>query len=444
MTTPVRRRRPRRASALVAACIAGGMALAMGPSGIAAGTESGTAGSSTSTTTTKPVVAPRGPFVRKPIDPDKVRRTWGNPDRPRKGVQMSARCGTPVVATHPGIVHIKSKEAWRNRVRMKLVSSPGDLVTTYRFLRDAQVVDGQLIQAGQQLGEVPWMKGSRQCKMNFRVRSMRQAQEPRAWLNTYAGRVTPTTKLLGDPGFNIASFNILGASHTGRGGSKASWPDWQVRLPRALDMLERYGAEVVGLQELQKRQHTRLLELAGDTWGIYPPTTESDTENSIIYRKSRFTLLSANTFPVPYFDGHPRQMPYVLLQDNVTGRTAYVINVHNPATTPRWGNQARWRREAIARERQLVIDLRAEGRPVFLTGDFNDRAAAFCPLTEGKLMISPDSIPSMECAMPPYYWVDWIFAAGQARFTSLSVDTSPRPSRITDHPLVIARAHLQN
>ena len=82
------------------------------------------------------------------------------------------------------------------------------------------------------------------------------------------------------------------------------------------------------------------------------------------------------------------------------------------------------------RERQLIIDLRANARPVFLTGDFNDREKAFCGITTGKLAITPDSIPSMECAYPPkYYWVDWIFAAGQARFTTLSVDTSTRPKQ---------------
>ena len=67
---------------------------------------------------------------------------------------------------------------------------------------------------------------------------------------------------------------------------------------------------------------------------------------------------------------------------------------------------------------------------MFLTGDFNDREKAFCAITTGKLAITPDSIPSMECAYPPkYYWVDWIFAAGQARFTTLSVDTSTRPKQ---------------
>ena len=91
-----------------------------------------------------------------------------------------------------------------------------------------------------------------------------------------------------------------------------------------------------------------------------------------------------------------------------------------------------------------MIDLRATGRPVFFTGDFNDRQKAFCPLTENKLSISPNSIPSMTCVYPKPSSIDWIFAAGQVRFTSFGRDTYPQRLRISDHPIVQARAHLQD
>ena len=81
---------------------------------------------------------------------------------------------------------------------------------------------------------------------------------------------------------------------------------------------------------------------------------------------------------------------------------------------------------------------------MFLTGDFNDRQKAFCPLTEDKLSISPNSIPSMTCAYPKQTSIDWIFAAGQARFSSFVRDTYPQRARISDHPIVQARAHLQD
>ena len=84
----------------------------------------------------------------------------------------------------------------------------------------------------------------------------------------------------------------------------------------------------------------------------------------------------------------------------------------------------------------------ATGRPVFLTGDFNDRLPAFCPLTANKLTITPDSIPSMSCAAPKSVGIDWIYAAGGARFTRYARDWKPKNMRLTDHPIVWARAHL--
>jgi endonuclease/exonuclease/phosphatase family metal-dependent hydrolase len=276
-----------------------------------------------------------------------------------------------------------------------------------------------------------------------RNKATRTTYNPSRWLDRHVGKVTPSAGLYGDDGFNIATFNVLGASHTAAGGNKASWPDYDKRLPKQIAMIEAVKADVVGLQEFQPKQRALFVRLAGKSWGVYPDSTKVDPENSIVYRKSKFTLLEGNTIAIPYFNGHERQMPYVLLQDNKTGRTMYVINVHNPASTSRYPNQGKWRAAALARERQLIIDLRANARPVFLTGDFNDRQKAFCGITTGKLAITPDSIPSMECAYPPkYYWVDWIFAAGQARFTTLSVDTSTKPKRISDHPLVVSRTHL--
>ncbi len=79
---------------------------------------------------------------------------------------------------------------------------------------------------------------------------------------------------------------------------------------------------------------------------------------------------------------------------------------------------------------------------MFLTGDFNDRTAAFCPLTADKLTITPDSIPSYTCAPPPSVGIDWVFAAGGARFTRYARDWKPKDLRLTDHPIVWTRAHL--
>jgi hypothetical protein len=152
-------------------------------------------------------------------------------------------------------------------------------------------------------------------------------------------------------------------------------------------------------------------------------------------------FVSADYIEVPYFQ-RIRKMPVVLLRHRATGRTASFINVHNPASGVGYGNQTENRRKAIAIERAKVIELRATGRPVFLTGDLNDREAAFCPLTAGMLMISPDSIPSYTCKPPSSLGIDWVFAAGPARFTRYARDWKPKNLKLTDHPIVWTRAHL--
>ena len=89
--------------------------------------------------------------------------------------------------------------------------------------------------------------------------------------------------------------------------------------------------------------------------------------------------------------------------------------MHNPASVR--GDAAVWRAKAIQIERAKIIELRKTGRPVFLTGDFNAREKAFCPLTAGKLTITPNSVPRMTCVYPRQTSIDWLFAAGQTRFS---------------------------
>jgi endonuclease/exonuclease/phosphatase family metal-dependent hydrolase len=207
-------------------------------------------------------------------------------------------------------------------------------------------------------------------------------------------------------------------------------------------MLDDNAVDVVGLQEFQKRQHEMFQNLAGSRYGVYPAKRDVDTENSIAYRLSSFELVEAHRFEVTYFNGSIRKMPYILLRQKSTGLTAWFINVHNPANTYKYKHQEKYRAKAIAAERELVIQLRQTGRPVFLTGDMNDREKAFCPLTEGKLMLSPNSVPSMTCAPPAKLWIDWIFGAGPTRFATYAVDWTVKDRNISDHPLVLSRAHL--
>ena len=371
----------------------------------------------------------------------------------RPGTTIKAGCGTKVVAAHPGTAIVSnSPKSGPNLVTV--VTTAGRTTTYYGFMKSTSVVSGQIVQAGQEIGRVG-RKGSaapKFCALYFAVKNnFGKNANPTRWLNRLVGKPLNTTSLFGNWGIVVASFNTLGASHTRYGGT---YPTYSVRTPGQFNLLNSYAVDVAGLQEFQRPQYDTFASISAGTFGMYPDQATLDnaadpfmvsnyapTENTIIWRNSTMEFISADHIEVPYFQS-TRNMPVVLLRDRATGQTAYFINVHNPASGVGYGNQAANRRAAIAIERAKIIELRATGRPVFITGDFNDRLPAFCPMTADMLTITPDSIPSMSCAPPKSTGIDWIFAAGPARFTRYARDWKPKNQHLSDHPIVWTRAHL--
>lgn len=364
--------------------------------------------------------------------------------RAHHGTEIEAPCGTPVRATHPGTVRLTTTAEWSGPVLVRVSTSTGRLTTWYGYMRKSLVTNGQIVQAGQQIGEVGQEGRAKGCELHLEVRNNNGTllRNPTSWLETYVAKPVPASYIFGNRGFLIASFNVLGASHTDKGGDARSYPGYRTRLPKTIAALKNRKIDVAGLQEFQKRQHALFRSQAGSTFAVYPPNEKTDTENSITWRKASFELVKGNTFKVTYFNGSLRNMPYVLLRQRSTGLTAYFINVHNPANTRVFRHQEKYRAKSLKQERALVVKLRATGRPVFLTGDLNDRKGAYCPLASGKLMLSPDSIPSMDCAPPPNPWIDWVLAAGPVRFATYTRDWAVKDHKITDHPIVYSRAHL--
>ena len=358
------------------------------------------------------------------------------------GTDITGPCSAFVFAAHPGVAGVYTAPNLGTFVRVRANGNQG-LTTTYGYLGRSLVTDGQIIQAGQPIAQVGKRPGTSSCRLWFSVTYGGRYYNASSWLNSYVGRLPSVSSLFGTHGFLIASFNVLGASHTARSSKFASG---NVRINRAMAMLNARHIDVVGTQEFQETQFDYWTARGnGSTWGAYywdPDGKRRDTENAILYRKSTIDLISGTTYDIPYFHGNIRHVPVALMRERSSGRTFYMMNVHNPANVQ--GPAAGYRARAIAIEKQKIIELRATGRPVLFTGDFNDRQAAFCPLTANKLTITPNSIPSMTCAYPKPSSIDWIFAAGQVRFSSFGRDTYPQAARISDHPIVQARAHLQD
>ena len=107
--------------------------------------------------------------------------------------------------------------------------------------------------------------------------------------------------------------------------------------------------------------------------------SRSSLANSIVWRSDVWQFVSGHTIDIPYFGGKPKPMPYILLRHVGTGREVWFANFHNPASVR--GPAAHWRREAVSRESALANSLASNGTPVIMTGDMNDRAEFFCPMT---------------------------------------------------------------
>ena len=239
--------------------------------------------------------------------------------------------------------------------------------------------------------------------------------------------------------YTVASFNVLGASHTKPGGRRASGI---TRIGYVRRLLARHHVDVAGFQEMQYTQAARFLRITHSRWALYPGLHGQkgiDSENSIGWRTDAFDLVQATTVNIPYFNGKPRAMPLVLLRQKRTGMMTYVANFHNPAETGQYRNQGRWRRAAtrieIALQNQIVVN----GIPRIMTGDMNERAPYFCRVTNRTPLKAarPESYRrNGRCHAGRPRAVDWILGSLRVQFSNYSEDRSHLVDITTDHPVI--------
>ena len=249
---------------------------------------------------------------------------------------------------------------------------------------------------------------------------------------------TPGTTSDASARFRLSSFNVLGSSHT-RNGARGRAPG-VVRIHGAAQLLARHDVDVVGFQELQSDQARELVRATGGAYSLYPGAGPGkDSENSIGWRSAQWQLVQATTESIPYFNGHHRRMPVVLLRHRASGIEAWFGNFHNPAETSQYHHQQRWRTEATRLEAALANRLQASGVPLFITGDMNERAPYFCRLT--------GAAPSMRaarggsngaggCRVGKPRAVDWILGSQGVVFSGYDEDRTDLVDRTTDHPVI--------
>ncbi len=240
--------------------------------------------------------------------------------------------------------------------------------------------------------------------------------------------------------FTMATFNLLGSSHTLGGSKRASGP---ARMNGALQILDQHQVSVVGLQEFQPDQRAAFQSRATG-WAMYPGVSMGRRagENSVAWRTDTWELVTPGLVDIPYFGGHIRPMPYVLLRHKQTGVQAYFSTFHNPADVH--GPAQKWRTDATTREVGLFNRLKATGIPQLVTGDMNERDNYFCRITAetGLVAAAGGSNTGGSCRPPKPIQIDWIFGSPGVAFSSYTVDKSPLVRRTTDHPVVLAHVSI--
>lgn len=236
--------------------------------------------------------------------------------------------------------------------------------------------------------------------------------------------------------FSVMSFNILGSQHTVPGGSSPRYGPGTARAQAAAGLIADAGASIVGLQEVQADQLAVLESAVGGTADFWPGTSLGGVgiPQSVMWDSRVWRPTYTGSVTVP-FVGTTRPQPIVRLQHVETGREVYVMNVHNSPND----RQAE-RDQAVAIEVAAIQELRKDGIPVIVVGDFNERDRTFCSLTGQTDLLASNggTHTGGSCRPPPAMRIDWIFASPDAQLSAHLVDDSARVGAITDHAVISA------
>lgn len=242
--------------------------------------------------------------------------------------------------------------------------------------------------------------------------------------------------------FTVATFNVLGATHTEN--PRRGFDTYPSRMRRTVRLINEREFDIVGFQEYQWRQHELFVKLTGGTWGVYPGMEhgKGPVQNSIVWRTAEWTLVEKRLYKSPYFYGTMVSQPYVRLRNKATGREVWVINTHNPADAR--GPAQQWRDQAMAIQADLANRLEATGRPVFLVGDFNDREDAFCAITGQSNLKAANggSWAGGVCSPPRRSRIDWVFMSKPVQVVAYVDLVDALVKSITDHPVIYSQVRM--
>jgi endonuclease/exonuclease/phosphatase family metal-dependent hydrolase len=282
-----------------------------------------------------------------------------------------------------------------------------------------------------------WVQGAATCSDGSALRA----------IQLQPGETVTCTLDYGQPRFTVASFNVLGHSHTEPGGHSPQLAPGPARMETQMALLRGLSVDVVGLQEFQPPQMDAFVRLSGGEYALYPsPTTaQRNKQNAVAWRTSVFDLVEARSVMIPYFNGSLVPMPLVKLRHRSTGLDVWVMSVHNAASIRKLGDQTRWRDAAMNQQIALTTQMIADGTPFIMTGDMNEREKYFCAYTaSGQMAAAAGGSVGVPCQPPAasIARIDWVFGSRDITFSDYRLIDDATVNRTSDHPLVLAEAVL--
>ena len=359
------------------------------------------------------------------------------------GTDLSVACGTPVLAATSGTVEIDTDQSWAGPWLVKVSTGQNRLSTWYGHLSRVTVANGAVVSEGQQIGEVGDLGNATGCHLHFEVHPRngsiyQDGVNPTAWLKQQLRQHLDeaTTLAATAPGesYRVATFNVLGHSHTKPGGNKPGMAGSEPRMRATVQLLNEWGIDVVALQEIEGNQNAMLRRMAS-RWSLF----RGSHAESVAWRDSEFGFVRGWTVPIPYFHGRIRRMPVVALRHRGSGEVIIATSFHNPASVKRVGSQQHHRNEATRRQVTLAERWGSRGYRIFIMGDMNERQEAFCKFTaNGALISAAGGSHNGACQPPGFDGIDHIFATRGTRFAGFAKHRDRLTQYASDHPLVMA------
>lgn len=268
------------------------------------------------------------------------------------------------------------------------------------------------------------------------------------------GTARPVTTTVAAPtSFRVATFNVLGASHTGPNGDRTGYATGRQRMYGAVDLIKRSGVQMIGFQELEGVQYDTFASLMGSGWGTWPGRAIHDSwYTSVAWRKSDWTAIIRTTYETPYFEGRIRVRPLVQLRNNHTGQLVWFMNTHNPSNQTKWaGDEKVWRDASERIQAALANKLQRNNPdiPVIFTGDMNDSHDFYCPVTYLSDLESADGSThnnltgdAYDCTLRSPGLIDWIMGTSNIRWSGYTRWTESQTTKTSDHPYYFATANI--